>query len=104
MAEEVYRLIPSVRSMVDNELMIHKHTKHSTEYWLNEFVRKGHVVRLICAQNKDPRVAITTAWQYSPYERKSYDPPSTYLMLKDTGEWKEYTPGIQKSWRDRHLH
>ena len=102
MADEVYRLIPYIRSMVDHELMIHKYTNHSTEYWLNSFVRKGMVVRMIFTEtNKCPSIVISPSWSYCPYERKHNEPNKIYTKLCENGEWVNYVPLTQISWEDR---
>lgn len=104
MAEEVYRLIPCIRSMVDHELMIHKYTNHSTEYWLNSFVRQGMVVRMVFTETKKcPSMAISPSWVYSPYERKHTDSKKIYTRLCENGEWVNYVPLTQRSWEERAL-
>ena len=101
-AEEVYRIIPQIKNMVDKELLIHKYTGHSSKYWTEEFVKKGSVVRLIFTSNKTlPYVAITSSWNYSPYEVSSKDNEKKYVKLQENGEWYKYTPLMRTSWEDR---
>tara|TARA_Y100000389_G_scaffold178261_3_gene191272 strand:+ start:403 stop:729 length:327 start_codon:yes stop_codon:yes gene_type:complete len=93
MAEEVYRIIPAIRKVVQRELFVQKNTNKSTSEWLTEYVQKGQVVRMIFTSNeKPPCVVVSSSWSYSPYERKSNEPAKKYVMLRENGEWIKYHP------------
>lgn len=40
LAEEVYRIIPQLKNIVE-ELLIQKYTGNSSKYWTEEFVKKS---------------------------------------------------------------
>ena len=104
MAEEVYRIIPSIRNVVNRELFVHKHTGHSSVYWFDNYVQQGHVVQMVFTSNdKPPSMAICPSWIFSPYEPSSVKgtPTKKYVMLKENGEWYNYKPLTipQSRWR-----
>jgi hypothetical protein len=102
LAEEVYRIIPQIKKIVDKELLIQKYTGHTSKYWTDEFVKKGNFVRLIFTSNKAvPYLAITSSWNYSPYEVGSKDPEKKYVKLQENGEWYKYKPLKRTAWEDR---
>lgn len=101
LAEEVYRIIPQLKNIVE-ELLIQKYTGNSSKYWTEEFVKKGSVVRLIFTSNRAlPYLTISSSWTYSPYEISSKEPIKKYVKLEENGEWYEYKPLMRTVWENR---
>lgn len=88
-AETVFRIIPEIRRIVMTELWIQKHTGMSTEFMMDTFHKKGHVVTIM-----KPNTTIN--FRHLPPSMRLL-PPSFHgqlgrkcIMLTDTGDWKNY--------------
>lgn len=87
LGETVMRLVPEIRRIVMTELWIQKHTGMSTEFMMENFHKKGHVVTIM-----KPRTTIN--FIPSPPSMRIL-PPSFHgslyqkcIMLTDNGDWR----------------
>ena len=92
-AEEVYRIIPDIHSLVNRELLIQKYTGKTTTDWVSNYIRKGEIVRMIFTSNdKPPRVSIVSSWNCGTYEIRAHEQNNKYVKLRENGKWMNYKP------------
>lgn len=90
-ANDVYRLIDSVRKSVNRELLIQKYTRMPSQLMLENVVRKKKMcVYLEWWSNDHPpkiyRIYTSTSWL--PPGNKS----SKYCILHEDGRWYKFYP------------
>ena len=85
-AEKVYRLIPEVRMLVLTELWIQKFTGMSTQYMLDTFHKKRHIVTIMKPDSTINFKSIPFSFRIIPTSLYGFLDKKC-VVLSDNGTW-----------------